>query len=705
MNLLEIFIKAMKQVFTILSIAFPILLNGQSFDYPATDMHAVVDTFYNVAITDEYRWLENTDSEKTTEWIEQQSDLAKKALRKAALKHNSYVAIDKYSYVKYDNPIKQGKYYFRYAYYNNVGVPALFYQPSLKADPAILVDPNFISSKDNIMLKGYTVSMDSKLLAYQFGRNGSDWGEIKIVNIKTEKHLNDHLTNVKFSNIAWKDDGFYYSRFPEQGIDQTSGQEIYFHKVGTDQSQDVLIFKRATNPQAFFSVSTSTDERYLFLKETDDRKGIINIFYIDFNDQTPTLKPLLMRLSNDENLNIIDNAGSDLIASSYKGTNNGMIIKINPSNSREWNIIVPEYQSALLLEVTLLEDKIIAIYQTNRKQQIIFFDYEGNVLHAIQLPFGSSAGGFNGEKTDNEILFSIEGYTQPKIVYTLDTENFEMKPLRYTIVNFDYTLFETKELEYESLDGTKVPLFMIYQKGIELTNENPTLLKAYGGFGSIATPRFNPGLVHFLKEGGVFAFANIRGGGDNGKEWALQGRGENKQNSFNDFIAAAEFLIDNKYSSPEKLAITGASNGGLVVGVAMTQRPELFKVAVPVVAPLDMIRFENFTIGHFHADEYGSTKDSIGFSSLLSYSPLHNIKNDINYPATMIMTSENDDRVPPLHAYKFTAKLQNRAEQHNQILLRVEKGAGHYGAEGSFKSQLKEEADMYDFILSHLMSD
>jgi prolyl oligopeptidase len=246
-------------------------------------------------------------------------------------------------------------------------------------------------------------------------------------------------------------------------------------------------------------------------------------------------------------------------------------------------------------------------------------------------------------------------------------------------------------------------MFMIYSKELNLSNKNPILLKAYGGFGSIVTPAFNPGIVHFLKKGGIFVFANIRGGGDNGKEWAKKGRGKNKQNSFDDFIAAAEFLIDNNYTSPDKLAITGASNGGLVVGVAITQRPELFKVAVPVVAPLDMLRFEKFTIGHYHGDEYGSIHDSIGFINLLSYSPLHNIKNNIDYPATLIMTSENDDRVPPLHSYKFVAKLQNRAAQKNPILLRVEKGAGHYGATGSFKKHLKEEADMYDFILYNLI--
>lgn len=678
---------------------------SQNGEWPKTEKSIVVDTLYSTVVTDEYRWLEDIHAEKTMEWIEEQNSYSRKILRKAALKFDSYNAIDKYSYVKYDNPIKEGDYYFTYAYYNNVSVPALFYQSGLKANPKVLVDPNFISTTDKISLKNYKVSKDSKLLAYQFSRNGSDWGEIKVIGIKTASNKKDHLFNVKFSGISWRDDGFYYSKYPAADLDKTIGQEIYYHKIGTEQAEDELVFKRANNPEATFTCQTTEDERFLIIKEVDEKKSRINLFYIDFNDPTAYVKPLITRLKLGDNISILGNKGDTLIASTFKGVNNGMLIKIDTKNPRVWHSFVPEYPSSLLLETIVLEDKIINIYQSNRKQQILFFDYQGEVLHAIQMPFGFSVGGFNGQKTDKEILFSYEGYTQPKVVYVLDVETFEMKPLRSTVVNYDYTQFETKELEYESFDGTKVPLFMIYQKGLDITAENPTLLNAYGGFGSIVMPNFSPGIVHFLKEGGIFAFANIRGGSDKGKEWVLQGKGENKQNSFKDFIAAAEFLIENNYSSPDKLAITGGSNGGLVVGVAMTQRPDLFKVAVPVVAPFDMIRLEKFTIGHYHADEYGSTVDSAGFFNLLSYSPLHHVKEAVNYPATMIMTSENDDRVPPLHSYKFAAKLQNRVEQKNQVILRVEEGAGHYGATSSFKRQLKEDAAMYDFILYHLMGN
>jgi prolyl oligopeptidase len=672
-------------------------------NYPPSPKKSQTDTIFDVPIIDAYRWLENMDSQETISWVDAQNQFTDKALRKSSNKINSYVLIDKYSYVKYDNPQKMGNYYYTYAYYNNVSVPALFYQKTLHEDPTIIVDPNFISSIDNILLKSYTVSKDNKCLAYQFSRNGSDWGEIKVVNLKTGNHKNDHLTGVKFSGISWKGDGFYYSKFAKNEENEFC-QRVYFHKLGTDQEEDELIFKRK-DPDVLFDVKTTTDERYLIISEQNQTSGSGNIFYINFNSEIPTLRPLITRLSGDENITVLDNYGELIIATSFKENNNGMVIAVDPANPRQWKVVIPEYESSLLLDVKLLDDKIIALYQSNRKQMIAFYDYQGELLEALQLPFGFSANGFNGEKSDKEILFSYSSYTQPPVVYILNTETFKMRPLRATVVNFDYKNFETLELEYESFDGTKVPLFIIYKKGLDLSAKNPLLLEAYGGFGSIVTPSFSPGIVHFLFEGGIYAFANIRGGGDNGIAWATAGRGKHKKNSFNDFIAAAEYLIQQNYTSPEKLAITGSSNGGLVVAVAMTQRPDLFKVAVPVVAPCDMLRFEKFTVGRYHTDEYGSVDNPEGFLQLLDYSPYHHIDPETEYPATLIMTSENDDRVPPFHSYKFAAKMQNNPAQKNPVLLRVEEGAGHYGATGSFKKHLRSEAAMYDFILYQLLEE
>ncbi|MFA9393054.1 MAG: prolyl oligopeptidase family protein [Prolixibacteraceae bacterium] len=695
----------MKKARFILLFFLPALTFAQSISYPPTRQQTIIDTFYQHTISDPYRWLENTQTEEVDEWVDQQNKLTHSYLNKANFKYNSIKLIDKYAYTNYSFPSKHGDYYFSLLYYNNTNVFGLFSQLSLKDSPQLLVDPTFISSKDNIYIKTYSVSKDSKTLAYIFGRNGSDWGEIKVINLKTGYHLNDHLKQVKFSSISWKDDGFYYSKYPEQGIEQTTGQEVYLHKLGTSQEEDQLIFRRKNNPTADFDFFTTFDESYFILKEKDTKNRLINIFYINFNDPLPALRPLLTKLDADESLSFLDNQGTDLLAYLSKEGNNGMVLKIDPANPREWKVLIPEYKKSLLIDVKLLKDKILTVYLTNQKQQIVFFDYQGNVLHSIDFPPGYSVSNIKGEKNDPSLLFAYSGYTQPNIVYILDVENYELKPLKATVVNFDYSDYTIEEHEYRSKDSTMVPMLLIHKKDLDLTQAHPTLLKAYGGFGIISPASFNPGIVHFLMKGGIFAFANIRGGGDLGAYWWFEGRGKNKQNSFDDFICAAEFLIDNNYTTAKQLAITGASNGGLVVAAAAIQRPELFKAVVPIVAPLDMIRFEKFTIGHFHKREYGTVTDSVSFINLLSYSPLHNIKEQVNYPAMLIMTSENDDRVPPLHSYKFTAQLQNRPAQTNPIYLRVEKGAGHYGAFGSYKDILKEEGEMYNFILDQLLKD
>ena len=679
-------------------------LFAQDINYSKTKKETVVDTFYNQLVKDDYRWLEKSRSKEVGEWVSKQNVASTRYLNSLAPKVNSLTSIDRLSYVKLSNPKKEGKYYFTYAYYLNNGVPALFYTDDVDTPPSVLVDPNFISSEDKITLKSYKASADSKWLAYQFGRNGSDWGEIKLVNLKTGHHKKDHLKEVKFSGINWRGEGFYYSRFPVADFGKTLGQQIYYHKVGTAQSEDQLIFKRSKKPHITFNCSVSTDERFLIIQEIDEIAGKTNIYYQDFEAESSALRPLITKLKLSDNVSILDSHKGELIAKTFKDVNNGMIVTIDPKNPRHWKSLIPEFENSILLETHLLENRLINIYQSNGKQQIVFYDYGGNALHAIDIPFGFSVGGFRGEKEDKEILFSYEGYTQPKVVYKLNVETFEMKPLKATVVNFNYKDYETKELEYTSFDGTKVSLFLVHKKSTDITQPNPLLLKAYGGFGVVSAPHFSAGIVHFLNRGGVYAFANIRGGADKGKEWAFDGKGAEKMNSFNDFISAAEFLIDESYTSPSQLAITGASNGGLVVAVAMTQRPELFKVVVPEVAPLDMIRFENFTIGHYHTDEYGSVSSEDGFDNLMSYSPLHKVAEEVNYPATLLMTSENDDRVPPFHSYKFAAALQGRSSQKNPILLKVAYEAGHYGTTG-FVKQMKSDALFYDFIIYHLMKD
>lgn len=661
----------------------------------------VTDTFYSdYIIEDKYRWLENVKSAETKEWVEFQDKMTKKYLAKTTNKTNALRAIEKYAYSEFENPIKMGNYYFNLAYYDVLSVPALYYRTSLNLPAQKLVDPNFISTKEKIVLKDFDVSKDSKLLAYQFNRNGTDWAEVKVVSLQTGIHEKDHLTGLKFSDLAWLNDGFFYSTFSQDSqFGLTGKQQVWYHKVETEQKEDVLIFERKNNPDKTFSFITTSDERFFILEEENERTGKTNIFYIDYQSDQKQIRPLLMRLSQD--ISILDSHDGKLIAAVYQGSNNGMIVEIDPAKPFDWRAIANAFPEALLIKTIPYMDRVVAVYQMNQRPVITVFGYDGAILHNMQLPVASSVGNFSGNYSDEELIFYFRSYTVPPVVYTFNINTFARKLVEQTIVTFSVKDIVYEEMEYPSENGIKVPMILVYKEGLKLDGNNPAILKAYGGFGVVSQPSFDPGIVHFIKKGGVFAFANIRGGGDKGAEWAIGGKGANKQNSFDDFIAGAEFLVEKKYTNPEKLAITGASNGGLVVAVAAMQRPELFKAVVPVVAPLDMLRFEEFTIGQFHKDEYGTVKDSTSFASLYSYSPYHNINNEINYPSMLVMTSENDDRVPPFHSSKFVAHLQSRMAQLNPILLKTAKQAGHHGA-ATYASSIRELSDIYGFIMYQL---
>ncbi len=675
---------------------------AQEYEQIIAKENIVNDTFFNkYIIEDKFRWLEDINSTQTKEWIEYQNQMSKVYLTKASNTTNSYITIDNYAVTEFRYTKKMGNYYFHYAYYNAHATPALFFQSSLNGDGAVLVDPNFISLKDNITLNGYSVSKDSKLLAYRFSRNGSDWNEIKVISLQTGLHKEDHLTGIKFSNIEWMGDGFFYSTFSQDAqFGETKGQRVFYHTIGTDQQQDKLIFERKNNLSLLFSYLTSSDEQYFILNEKNVQTEIMNIFYIDYKSDNPSIKPLITNQKSD--IDVLDSHDGKFIANTLHDSNNGSIVEIDPANPYKWRAIAPGFSEALLLKAIPFKDRIVAIYQSNQRPIITIYDYSGTILFTLTMPMGSSVKGFSGNSSDEEMLYYYTSFISPPVVYKFNIKTFKKQLTTQTKASFTIDDIEYKEVEYLSKDSVAVPMILVYEKGIKLDGKNPTVLKAYGGFDIVEPPTFDPGIVYFIKSGGIFAFANIRGGGDKGIKWAKAGKGKNKQKSFDDFIAAAEYLINNNYTSKDKLAATGASNGGLVVAAATIQRPDLFKAVVPVVAPLDMLRFEQFTAGHWWIDEYGTVKDSVSFTRLNNFSPYHNVKEEINYPSMLVVTSDNDDRVPPFHSFKFVARLQGRSAQKNPILLRIEKNSGHNGA-STWTSSVREEADIYGFIMNELM--
>lgn len=662
----------------------------------------VIDTFFTeYIVTDNYRWMEKTQHPDVIQWVNDQNKMSDRYLARTTNKTNSKVSIDKYATTDFKNPSKKGDYYFTYAYYNSkFYVPALFYRNYLEARPEILVDPNFISAKDQITLKGYWVSGDSKYLAYQFSRNGSDRAELNIVKLGNGQHTNDYLEGLRYSNVAWRGNGFYYSTFPKTDqFGKAVGEQVFYHEVGTDQSEDELVFKR-NNPNIQFSYMTTSDERYFVIRELNEDHGIYNIFYIDFNAEQPTLTPLLMNI--DHSITIRDSYQGKFVATTAYQANNVRIIEIDPAQPMEWREIAPNYEEALLLHSMYFKDRILAIYQTNEHPVLTVMDYSGEILYSLELPLASSVSKLSGNWDDDEVLFSFSSYTIPPVVYKFNIRSFYKEIIQQTAVTFDFDKIVYNKMDCSVNDSLSIPMIVVHKDDMELNGKNPVILKTYGGFGSVEQPSFNPGIVHFIMDGGVFVFARTRGGGAKGLEWSEAGEREQKQNTIDDLISAAECLIMNKYTNPDQLAITGASHGGLIVAAAAMQRPNLFKAVVPIVAPLDLIRMEHFTVGSFHRDEFGTVVDSLDFVNLLSYSPYQNVQGDVNYPAMLLVTSENDDRVPPFHSYKFVALMQSRPAQTKPILLKVEESAGHYGAQTRLGWK-KEMSDEFGFIMYEIM--
>ncbi|MBP9688098.1 MAG: S9 family peptidase, partial [Bacteroidia bacterium] len=581
----------------------------------------------------------------------------------------------------------------------------LYRQKGLDGAPEVFLDPNKLSSDGTASLASLTFSKDHNYCAVGIAQSGSDWNEIFVMDANTLAKTTDNIKWVKFSGATWYKNGFYYSRYdePTKGKEYSNANEymkIYYHTLGTLQTDDKLIYQDKQNPLRYFNAGVTEDEKFLFINVSEGTSGT-EILIKEL--ATPNTDFITLFKGFKNNYSVIENDGNRILALTDKGAPKYRLVSVDPKNpeSKNWRDVIPESEN-LLENVSTCGGKLFANYLKDASTRLYSFDFNGANKTEIKLTGIGTATGISGRKTDTEAFYSFTSFTNPGEIYRYDLTSGKSTLFRKTEVQFDANNFETKQVFYPSKDGTKVPMFIMHKKGLVLDGNNPTMLYAYGGFNISLTPSFSLSRIMFLEAGGIYVIANLRGGGEYGEEWHKAGMLEKKQNVFDDFIAAAEYLIAQKYTSPAKLAINGGSNGGLLVGACITQRPELFKVAIPAVGVLDMLKYHKFTIGWGWAVEYGSSDNKEQFDYLLKYSPLHNVKVGVNYPATMIMTADHDDRVVPAHSFKFAAEMQSKqAVNGNPILIRIDSKAGH-GAGKPTTKLIEDAADMWSFVLWNL---
>jgi prolyl oligopeptidase len=611
-------------------------------------------------------------------------------------------------YERFSAPSQRKQYFF---FSRNEGLQnqsVLYIQEGADGAPAVLLDPNTWSADGTVQLSAFEPSQDAKYAVYGLSQSGSDWQQYKVMELATKRTLEDSVDWVKVSNVAWHDDGFYYSRYPEppEGHEKASINEnhlVYFHRLGTPQSADTLVYEDAANPQRFHIVYTTEDERFAILEVSERGKGKDGnaLFVRDLNVRNDAFRPLVPEITNDT-FNVVDNVGGEILVATNHGAPNWRVVAIDPAKPAEanWRTVLAERPEPLDGARTA-GGKLIATYLKDVTTRAYVHDLLGSLENEIVLPGPGTAAGFDGPNDATEIFYTFNSLNVPTTIYRYDIAARASSVFRAPRVpGYDAAAFETKQVFYPSKDGTRIPMFLVYRKGLTLDGSNPTLLYGYGGFNIVVSPTFSAARIAILEQGFVYASANLRGGAEYGESWHQQGMKLEKQNVFDDFIAAAEWLIAEKYTSRDKLAIQGGSNGGLLVGAAMNQRPELFRVGIPQVGVMDMLRFHKFTIGWNWIADYGSSDDAQEFKALYAYSPLHNIQAGVKYPATLITTADHDDRVVPAHSFKYAATLQALASRENPVLIRIETKSGH-GA-SSLTKALETTADIYAFTMHNL---
>jgi len=676
-------------------------------EYPDAKKADTVDVYFGREVADPYRWLEDDNSAETAEWVEAENKITFEYLDKIPFRQQLKERLTEiWNYPKYRVPFKRGDKYF---IQKNDGIQnqdVLYMMRSLDAESEVLLDPNTLSEDGTVALSDISVSKDGKYLAYSTSSGGSDWNEIYVLEIESGKLLKDHVKWVKFSGIAWKDDGFFYSSYDEPDEeDVLSGQnrfhKVYYHKLGTEQEEDKLIFNDSEKPLRNFHAYLTEDEQYLIIIETESTSG--NALYASKINDVNKLDVKKIADGYEYDYVVVDHIGDELIVQTNHEAPKGKVIKVDFNNPQieKWVDLIPEKEE-VIEGVGIVGGKLYTQYLKDASNRAYFYTMDGEFVNELELPTVGSISEFNGNKEDNIAFYGFTSFAFPSSIYTYDIENNSSKIYKASELNFDSEAYETQQVFFESKDGTKVPMFIVNKKGIKLDGNNPTMLYGYGGFNISLTPSFSISRAAFIEQGGVFVMVTLRGGGEYGEEWHEAGMKLNKQNVFDDFIYAAKYLIKEKYTSSKKLAIIGGSNGGLLVGACMTQEPDLFKVAIPIVGVMDMLRYHNFTIGWAWASDYGRSDESEEmFKYLLGYSPLHNIQEGVNYPATLAITADHDDRVVPAHTFKFMAELQAKNGGKNPVLVRIETKAGH-GAGKPTSKQIDEAADLYSFIMYNL---
>ncbi len=680
-------------------------------EYPQTKKVEQTDDYHGVRVADPYRWLEDDNSSETKAWVAAENkvtfDYLNKIPERAKIKAR---LTELWNYEKYSAPTKQGSKYF---YSKNDGLQnqsVLYVADSTTDKGRVLLDPNKLSTDGTIALSGLAISDDGKLMAYGLSGAGSDWQQWKFRNVETGADLPDVLEDIKFSGASWTKDGkgVFYSRFP--AADDKSKltrvnyfQKLYYHQLGTPQMEDVLIYERPDDKEMGVGGGVTEDGKYLIVTVTKGTAPMNMVYFKELAVKDSKITPIVSVLEAD--YSFIGNDGATFYFRTDKNAPRGKVLKINADEFLRkkavgWQQVIPETKETLE-GANFINNQLVASYLKDAYTQIKIYDLNGKFVRNVELPGIGTAGGFGGKRDDAETFYSFSSFNAPPTIYRYDFKSGKSEIFRQSDVKFNPNDYEVKQIFYNSKDGTRIPLFIVHKKGLKLDGTNPTLLYAYGGFNISLTPSFSVSRIAWMEMGGVYAVANLRGGGEYGEEWHEAGTKLKKQNVFDDFIAAAEYLIKEKYTQPKKLAIQGGSNGGLLIGAVLNQRPDLYGAALPAVGVMDMLRFQKFTIGRAWTSDYGSSDNAAEFAALYKYSPLHNLKKGAKYPAVMVTTSDHDDRVVPAHSFKYAATLQASQSGDAPVLIRIETNAGH-GAGKPTAKVIEEQADIFGFLVKNL---